>query len=135
MLIAPNPLLIAPLSSVPVPVISAWCCTTLLELIRASGTVPLVNCEALSAVRFVPTPLNPPDPLYVKLVVLIVVLTPGTLSTLFVALPICIKLLVVLAAVSIPYPSSMLLSPLVSVLPLVAPTTMLLSPVTISSAW
>ena len=53
----PNPLVILPEFNAPVPVICAWCCVTLVEAIRASGTVPLVSCVAFSAVRFVPIPL------------------------------------------------------------------------------
>ena len=46
-LILPNPLVILPLFSAPVPVISPWCCVILEEAIRASATVPLVKNAAL----------------------------------------------------------------------------------------
>ena len=54
----PNPVDILPELSCPVPVISAWCCVTPLDWIRASGIVPLVNCVATKSVSPLPFPEN-----------------------------------------------------------------------------
>ena len=54
----PNPLEILPEASCPTPVISPWCCVTLLDCILASGTVPVVNCVADKSVSPLPLPLN-----------------------------------------------------------------------------
>ena len=80
MLIFPNPLVILPEFSAPVPVIAAWCCVTLVCAIRASGTVPLDKLLALSAVRLVPIPPKPVVPLKLSVVVLTLKFTPGTLK-------------------------------------------------------
>ena len=64
--ILPKPLEILPELSCPVPVISPWCCVTLLELILASGTVPVVSCVADKSVKPLPLPENVLVPMFMS---------------------------------------------------------------------
>ena len=59
----PNPLLIEPDAIIPVPVISPWCCTILVEDILSSATVPLDKLLALRVDNPLPTPEKIPVPI------------------------------------------------------------------------